>query len=146
MNVNFEMAMRYINLGSYEKAENALKAAIDEEIGKNNGDVAAEYRCVLGELLANLDRKDDAAAELKQVYEYCGKKEKLSRQREIAEKLLVQLGAITPDSDKKAAPEEKSTAQVIEDLENESARTIAKDLELPEDYAEKLGKITPDAE
>ena len=47
MNVNFEMALQYINLGSYEKAENELKTAIAAETEKGNLSVAAEYRCVL---------------------------------------------------------------------------------------------------
>lgn len=88
MNVNFEMALRYINLGSYEKAEKELKTAIDAETEKQNLSIAAEYRCVLGELLANLGRKKDSDKQFKQVVEYCEKTGKLSKQREIAEGYL----------------------------------------------------------
>ena len=88
MNVNFEMALQYINLGSYEKAENELKTAIADETEKGNLSVAAEYRCVLGELLANLDRKADSDKEFRQVVEYCKKTGELKKQRDIAEKFL----------------------------------------------------------
>lgn len=89
MNINFEMALQYINLGSYEKAENELRTAIADETEKGNLSVAAEYRCVLGELLVNIGRKRDANKELKQVVEYCKETGNLSKQREIAERLLL---------------------------------------------------------
>ena len=89
MNINFEMALQYINLGSYEKAENELRTAIAAETEKGNLSVAAEYRCVLGELLANLGRKKDSNEQFKQVVEYCKETGNLSKQREIAERLLL---------------------------------------------------------
>ncbi len=88
MNVNFEMALQYINLGSYEKAEKELKTAIEAETEKQNLSVATEYRCVLGELLANLGRKKDSDEQFKQVVEFCDKTGKLAKQREIAEGFL----------------------------------------------------------
>ena len=88
MNVNFEMALQYINLGSYEKAEKELKTAIDGEIEKQNLSIATEYRCVLGELLANLGRKKDSNEQFKQVVEYCKKTGELNKQLEIAEGFL----------------------------------------------------------
>lgn len=88
MNVNFEMALQYINLGSYEKAEKELKTAIDAETEKQNFSIATEYRCVLGELLANLDRKDEADEQFKQVVDYCRKTGELKKQLEIAEGFL----------------------------------------------------------
>ena len=88
MNVNFEMALQYINLGSYEKAEKELKTAIDAEIEKQHLSIATEYRCVLGELLANLDRKDEADEQFKQVVDYCRKTGELKKQLEIAEGFL----------------------------------------------------------
>lgn len=88
MNVNFELALQYINLGSYEKAENELRRAIDAETEKGNLSVAAEYRCVLGEFLVNIGRKRDANKELKQVVQYCKETGNLKKQLEIAEELL----------------------------------------------------------
>ena len=88
MNVNFEMALQYINLGSYEKAEKELETAIAAETEKQNFSAATEYRCVLGELLANLGRKKDANEQFKQVVEYCNKTGGLNKQREIAEGFL----------------------------------------------------------
>ena len=88
MNVNFEMALQYINLGSYEKAEKELKTAIDTETEKQNFSIATEYRCVLGELLANLGRKKDSDEQFKQVVDYCKKTGELKKQLEIAEGFL----------------------------------------------------------
>ena len=88
MNVNFEMALQYINLGSYEKAEKELRTAIDAETEKGNLSVAAEYRFVLGELLVNIGRKRDANKELKQVVQYCKETGNLKKQLKIAEELL----------------------------------------------------------
>ena len=88
MNVNFEIALQYINLGSYEKAEKELKTAIAAETEKQNLSAATEYRCVLGELLANLGRKKDSNEQFKQVVEYCKKTGELKKQREIAEGFL----------------------------------------------------------
>lgn len=88
MNVNFEMALQYINLGSYEKAEEELRTAISAETEKNNLKTAAEYRCVLGELLANLGKRKKSDAEFLQVVEYCKETNLLPKQLEIAESFL----------------------------------------------------------
>lgn len=88
MNVNFEMALQYINLGSYEKAESELRAAIDEETEKGNAETAAEFRCVLGELLANLGKRKKSDAEFLLVVEYCKETGLLPKQLEIAESYL----------------------------------------------------------
>lgn len=47
-NINFEAALKYIDLGSYDKAVEKLKLAIDEESSKDNDTRATEYHCVLG--------------------------------------------------------------------------------------------------
>ena len=60
MNVEFEAALQYINLESYDNAISHLNKAIDKEMDEGNEGTAMEYRCVLGELLANLDRKEEA--------------------------------------------------------------------------------------
>ena len=88
MNVNFEIALQYINLGSYEKAEKELKTAIDAETEKQNFSIATEYRCVLGELLANLGRKKDSDEQFNQVVDYCKKTGEFKKQLEIAESFL----------------------------------------------------------
>ena len=62
-NINFEAALKYIDLGSYDKAVEKLKLAIDEESSKDNDTRATEYHCVLGELYAQLGKEDEAREE-----------------------------------------------------------------------------------
>lgn len=88
MNINFEMGLQYINLGAYEKAEEALRTAIDKETEAGNAETAAEYRCVLGELLANLGKRKKSDAEFLLVVEYCKETGLLPKQLEIAEGYL----------------------------------------------------------
>lgn len=88
MNVNFEMAIQYINLESYDKAVDALKTAIREETDKNDEKTATEYTCVLGELLADLGRKQEAEQEFLKVLDYCDRTNSLSKQRAIARDFL----------------------------------------------------------
>ncbi len=83
MNIDFEAALKYIDLGSYDKAIEKLRSAIDKE--KDNPETAAQYRCVLGELFANLGRKDESRAELEQVLDYCDETHTLEKQRAIAQ-------------------------------------------------------------
>ena len=66
-NINFEAALKYIDLGSYDKAVEKLKLAIDEESSKDNDTRATEYHCVLGELYAQLGKEDEAREEFTQV-------------------------------------------------------------------------------
>lgn len=82
MNIDFEAALRYIDLGSYDTAIEKLKTAIDNE--KENPEAATQYRCVLGELYANLGRKDESRAEFEQVLDYCDDTHDLPKQRAIA--------------------------------------------------------------
>ena len=84
MNIDFEAALRYIDLGSYDKAIDSLKAAINKEIEKENDADATQYRCVLGELLANLGRKEEAREEFEQVLDFCDQTFILQKQRAIA--------------------------------------------------------------
>ncbi len=88
MNVNFEMALQYINLGSYEKAEEELRTAIEKETEKGSLETAMEYRCVLGELLANLRKRKKSDEEFLRVVEYCKKTGSLPKQLAIAEEYL----------------------------------------------------------
>ena len=83
-NINFEAALKYIDLGSYDKAVEKLNAAIDEENSSNNESRAVEYRCVLGELYAQLGKKDEARDQFNQVIEYADENSVLAKQRTIA--------------------------------------------------------------
>ncbi len=82
MNIDFEAALTYINLGSYEKAIQKLKSAIEKESGDPT--TATKYRCVLGELYANLHMIDESREEFEQVVDYCEDNCILPKQREIA--------------------------------------------------------------
>ena len=84
MNINFEAAIQYINLGNYEAAEKHLNKAIDEEKEKHNESAVAEYRCVLAEFLVNLGRKQEARGLFDKVVAYCNETSTLSEQRSIA--------------------------------------------------------------
>lgn len=88
MNVNFEMAIQYINLESYDKAVEALGKAIEEEKAGGNEQGAIEYTCVLGELLADLGEKEKAAVEFLKVTEYCNRTNSLPKQARIAKDFL----------------------------------------------------------
>ena len=52
MNINFEAALQYINLGNYERAVEKLNLAIEAAGGDT--DEGMQYRCVLAELYANM--------------------------------------------------------------------------------------------
>ena len=69
-NINFEAALKYIDLGSYDKAVEKLKLAIDEESSKDNDTRATEYHCVLGELYSQLGMEDEARDEFRQVIHF----------------------------------------------------------------------------
>lgn len=88
MNINFEMAIQYINLEDYDKAVESLQTAIKDEFGKNNEKGAIEYTCVLGELYADLNRKEESIDEFNKVLEYCERTNKLPKQRQIAKEFL----------------------------------------------------------
>lgn len=88
MNIDFGIAMQYINLEAYDKAVAHLKTAIEQENKDGNESEAMEFTCVLGELYANLGETAQAKAEFAKVLDYCGKTGKLNKQREIAEKFM----------------------------------------------------------
>lgn len=88
MNINFEVALQSINLGSYDKAADHLKKAIEEERANGNESIAIEYTCVLGDLFSNLGDEAKAKVLFDKVIEYCDKTNSLGKQREIAEKFL----------------------------------------------------------
>lgn len=88
MNFNFEMGLKYINLESYDKAVECIETAIKEEIEKGNESEATEYRCVLGELYANLGKRNNSANEFVKVLEFCNNTDSLPKQKAIALKYL----------------------------------------------------------
>ncbi len=88
MNVNFEMAIQYINLENYDKAVSSLRTAIKEETDKNNEKTAIEYTCVLGELLADLGKRQEAEQEFLKVINFCDRTNALPKQRAIAADFL----------------------------------------------------------
>lgn len=85
MNIDFEAALQYIDLGSYEKAIDKLKSAISKETEKGDITTATEYRCVLGELYANLHMIEESTDEFNQVLDFCDENFTLQKQREIAQ-------------------------------------------------------------
>ncbi|MBE6889004.1 MAG: tetratricopeptide repeat protein [Oscillospiraceae bacterium] len=88
MNIDFQMALQYIDLGNYTKAVDSLRRAIETETTEGNNDAATEYRCVLGELYTRLDMKEQAIKELLIVKEYCDKNKSLPKQNAIATQIL----------------------------------------------------------
>lgn len=88
MNVNFEMAIQYINLEAYDKAVDSLQTAIKEESDKGNEKGAMEYTCVLGELYADLGKKKESIDEFTKVLNYCDRTNELPKQRKIAKDFL----------------------------------------------------------
>lgn len=83
MNMDFEAALKYIDLGSYDKAIEKLQSAIEKESGDE--DTAMQYRCVLGELHANLGNAAEARAEFEKVLAYCEETHTLQKQKAIAQ-------------------------------------------------------------
>lgn len=82
MNIDFEAALRYIDLGSYDKAVEKLISAIDKE--QDNPENQTKYRCVLGELYANLGKLSECREEFNKVIDYCDETHTLQQQRAIA--------------------------------------------------------------
>lgn len=106
MNVNLQKALSYIDLGSYAKAVDSLEAAIKDEETAGDGFAATQYRCVLGELYAQLDMASQAKAALEQVVKFCDDNHCLGEQRDIAQKYLIAYETGTIDSvlDEQSAP------------------------------------------
>ena len=88
MDINFVAAIYLINMGKYELAVEYLKKAIAEQENNGSTDVAIEYTCVLGELLANINETEEARKEFEKVVEYCEHTNSLYRQKEIAQRFL----------------------------------------------------------
>ncbi len=109
MNINFEAALRYIDLENYDKAVEELNKAIDTEMEKDDESRAAEYRCVLGELLANMGKLDDARDEFATVLDYCDYSKSLPLQRRISIAFIKAIDNKLPLPDFSRANSEKTT-------------------------------------
>ena len=95
-NLNYEAALKYIDLGSYDKAVEKLKLAIDEESSKDNDIRATEYHCVLGELYAQLGKEDEAREEFTQVIQFADENSTLDTQRSIAQTYINAFEGLLP--------------------------------------------------
>lgn len=95
-NINFEAALKYIDLGSYDKAVEKLKLAIDEESSKDNDTRATEYHCVLGELYAQLGKEDEAREEFTQVIQFADENSTLDTQHSIAQTYINAFEGLLP--------------------------------------------------
>ena len=88
MNIEFEKALKFIDLGNYDKAIQALETAIRQAEEEKDDISATEYRCVLGELYVNLEMEEQARETLTSVVEFCDERNVLSKQRIIAKAYL----------------------------------------------------------
>ena len=93
MDINFTAAIFLINMGKYESAVEYLKKAIAAKEGDGSMDVAIEYTCVLGELLANMGESERAREEFGKVAEYCKRTNSLAKQNEIAQNFISEYDA-----------------------------------------------------
>lgn len=98
--MDFEAALKYIDLGSYDKAIEKLNSAIEQESA--NEETAIQYRCVLGELQANLGHVPQARAEFEKVIAYCLEHHTLQKQGSIAQTYIDMFdGKIKPPAGQK---------------------------------------------
>ncbi|MBQ8170570.1 MAG: tetratricopeptide repeat protein [Oscillospiraceae bacterium] len=84
MNFELQKALHYIDLQETEKAISCLKTAIQQELDSGNEAAATECRCVLGELYALDQQKDESREQFEKVMEYSVRTGELMKQREIA--------------------------------------------------------------
>lgn len=81
MNVEFEAALRYIDLGETAKAEEHLIKVVE----KAKDDVEEmQYRCVLGEFYANNGEKDKSREQFDKILSHEEHADQLRKQRAIA--------------------------------------------------------------
>ncbi len=99
MNIDFEAALKYIDLGNYEKAVEKLNTAI-VAVGAET-DEGMEYRCVLGELYANMGMVNLSHDEFVKVMNYSEEHNTLVRQRTIAKTYLDAFAGNLPMPEKK---------------------------------------------
>ncbi len=111
-NINFEAALKYIDLGSYDKAVEKLKLAIDEESSKDNDTRATEYHCVLGELFAQLGKEEEAREEFTQVIQFADENNVLATQRSIAKTYINAFDGLIPPASAASNETEKRPGDV----------------------------------
>lgn len=111
-NINFEAALKYIDLGSYDKAVEKLNLAIDEENQNDNGIRATEYRCVLGELFAQLGKEEEAREEFTQVIQFADENNVLATQRSIAKTYINAFDGLIPPAPAASNETEKRPGDV----------------------------------
>ncbi|MBP1580439.1 MAG: tetratricopeptide repeat protein [Oscillospiraceae bacterium] len=111
-NLNYQAALKYIDLGNFDKAVEKLNAAIDEELKADNGIPAAQYRCVLGELYANIGKQDESREQFNLVLDYCNENHVLDAQRRIAKTYIDAFDGILPAVPEMEAPAEKRPGYV----------------------------------
>ena len=110
MNVNFEKALKYIDLGSYNKAVDSLNAAIAEANDSGKESEAIQYKCVLGELYAQLEMEEQAKPIFKDVVDYCDANNCMANQRNIAQDYLIAYETGTIDNILNPQPVAPATA------------------------------------
>ncbi len=86
MNIDFEAALKYIDLGNYDKAVEKLNSVI--EAAGENTDEEMQYRCVLGELYANIGKKELSKEQFLKIMDYTDNVTTLPKQRSIAQAYL----------------------------------------------------------
>ena len=111
-NLNYEAALKYIDLGSYDKAVEKLNLAIDEESSKDNDIRATEYRCVLGELFAQLGKEEEAREEFTQVIQFADENNVLDTQCSIAKTYINAFDGLIPPAPASSNETEKRPGDV----------------------------------
>ena len=111
-NLNYEAALKYIDLGSYDKAVEKLNLAIDEESSKDNDIRATEYRCVLGELFAQLGKEEEAREEFTQVIQFADENNVLATQCSIAKTYINAFDGLIPPAPASSNETEKRPGDV----------------------------------
>ncbi len=116
MSAKFDLALRYIDAGDYNKAIQYLQDAVFDEEDKGSEERAIQYRCVLGELYANLAMEGEARDEFLEVLQYCRENNALPNQKEIALTFLDMFdGKISAKPTAKAAAERVFAAKPAQD-------------------------------
>ncbi len=111
-NLNYEAALKYIDLGSYDKAVEKLKLAIEEEHANKNDICATKYRCVLGELFAQLGKEEEAREEFTQVIQFADENNVLATQRSIAKTYINAFYGLIPPAPEASNETEKRPGYV----------------------------------
>ena len=100
MNIDYEAALKYIDIGNYEKAAEKLNSAI--AAAGDETDEGMQYRCVLGELYANMGMVNLSQEEFSKIMKYTDENNTIPAQRAIAKSFLDAFSGKTPAPVKKA--------------------------------------------